>query len=298
MAGGISGWWRKHVKNHRQKVMRKFLKLSDVKLGRMVRKRFFRYTDHKVNMMMAIIETTVGLAGFVLIVFADFFLEGHFNWVNIIGSSIIWIVLFLLLLFIGLLAIMNGDDISVTNNIDRMGAVISPLAKWTDYSYGHTYSFAKLANLSFIEYEDTYMFEDIGDWSDEDLGQLMRIVIGCLMIYVNDDGHPDKEGLNKLLKDIHARQVLDGLKSRVTARRNARLKREEETKHRIDLERAKARKASYASIAEEVKASLVHEEPDPGDPDVVRLNNIAESMRNKTEELRNVAQNKLRGTLE
>lgn len=299
MAGGISGWWRNRVKNHRQKVMRKFLKLSDVKLGRLTRKRFLKYTDHKVSTIMVIIGAMIVSIGFVLIAFVDFFLDGHFNWVNIICSSIIWIIFFLLLLFIGLLVIMNGDDISVTNNIGRMGAVIGPLAKWTDYSYGHTYSFVKLANLSFIGYEETYMFEDINDWSDEDLGQFMRIVIGCLMIYVNDDGHPDGEVLNKLLKDIHAVQIFDGIKSRVTARRNARLKREKETKHRLDLEREKARKASSASIAEEVKASLVHEEPDSSDPDVVRLNNIAESMRNKTEELRNAAQaNKLRSASE
>jgi len=158
--------------------------------------------------------------------------------------------------------------------------------------------FAKLANLPFIGYEDAHMFEDISDWSNEDLGQFMKLVIGCLMIYVNDDGNPDEEVLNKLLKDIHAKQVIDGIKSRLTARRNARLKREEEAKHKLDLEREKARKAISASIAEEVKASLVHEEPDSSDPDVVRLNNIAESMRNKTEELRNVAQNKLRGTSE
>ena len=143
------------------------------------------------------------------------------------------------------------------------------------------------------------MFEDIEDWSDEDLGQFMKLVIGCLMIYVNNDGHPDEKVLNKLLKDIHAVQIFDGLKSRVTARRNARLKREAEARHRLDLEREKALKASSVSIAEEVKASLIHEEPDPSDPDVVRLNNIAESMRNKTEELRNAAQaNKLRSASE
>ena len=121
MASGISRWWRNRVKNHRQKVMRKFLKLSDVKLGRLTRKRFLKYTDHKVSRIMVIIGAMIVSIGFVLIAFVDFFLESHFNWVNIIGSSIIWIVVFLLLLFIGLLAIMNGDDISVTNNIGRMG---------------------------------------------------------------------------------------------------------------------------------------------------------------------------------
>lgn len=293
MAGGISGWWRNRVKNHRQKVMRKFLKLSDVKLGRMVRKRF-KYNDDRIHRTIGIIGALILAVGSVLIAFADFFLEGHFNWVNIIGSSIVWLFIFIWPFFF----VCFIADMSMTNNIGRMGAVIGPLAKWTDYSYVHAYSFAKLANLPFIGYEETYIFEDIRDWSDEDLGQFMRLVIGCLMIYVNDDGNPDGEVLNKLLKDIHAVQIFDGIKSRVTARRNARLKREEEAKHRLDLERKKARKASSASMAEEVKASLVHEEPDSSDPDVVRLNNIAESMRNKTEELRNVAQNKLRGTSE
>lgn len=301
MAGGISGWWRNRVKNHRQKVMRKFLKLSDVKLGRLTRKRFLKYTDHKVSMIMVIIGAMIVSIGFVLIAFVDFFLEGHFNWVNIIGTNFIWLMGLFFLLIINAL-IMDYHNISIssaTNNIGRMGAVIGPLSKWTDYHYYHAYSFSKLANLPFIGYEETYMFEDIDDWSDEDLGQFMRIVIGCLMIYVNDDGHPDGEVLNKLLKDIHAVQIFDGIKSRVTERRNARLKREKETKHRLDLERERARKASSASMAEEVKASLVHEEPDPSDPDVVRLNNIAESMRNKTEELRNAAQaNKLRSASE
>lgn len=73
MAGRIRGWWRNHVKNHRQKVMRKFLKLSDVKLGRMTRKRFFKYTDHKMSMIMVIIGTMIVSIGFVLIVFVDFF---------------------------------------------------------------------------------------------------------------------------------------------------------------------------------------------------------------------------------
>lgn len=293
MAGGISGWWRNRVKNHRQKVMRKFLKLSDVKLGRMARKRF-KYNDDRIHRTIAMVGALIVAIGFVLITFADFFLEGHFNWVNIIGSSIVWLSIFIVLS----LFIFIFTNISVTNYMGRMGAVIEPLSEWTDYMHNHAYSFSKLANLPFIGYEETYMFDDIGDWSDEDLGQFMRIVIGCLMIYVNDDGNPDGEVLNKLLKDIHAVQIFDGIKSRVTERRNARLKREKETKHRLDLEREKARKASSASMAEEVKASLVHEEPDSSDPDVVRLNNIAESMRNKTEELRNVAQNKLRGTSE
>ena len=291
MAGGISGWWRKHVKNHRQKVMRKFLKLSDVKLGRMTRRRF-KY-NARIHRTIGIIGALILSVGSVLIAFVDFFLEGHFNWVNIIGSSIV-----LLIIFIWFFVVCFVADMSMTNNIGRTGTVIGPLAKWTDYSYVHAYSFTKLANLPFIGYEDTYMSEDISDWSDEDLGQFMKLVIGCLRIYVDNDGHSDEKVLNKLLKDIHAVQIFDGIKSRVTARRNVRLKREEEAKNRLDLEREKARKASSASIVEEVKASLVHEEPDSSDPDVVRLNNIAESMRNKTEELRNVAQNKLRGTSE
>lgn len=293
MAGGISGWWRNRVKNHRQKVMRKFLKLSDVKLGRMTRRRF-KYND-RIHRTIGIIGALILAVGSVLIAFVDFFLEGHFDWGNIIGSSMVLLLIFFWPFFF----VCFIADTSMTNNIGRMGAVIGPLAKWTDYSYVHAYLFAKLANLPFIGYEDTHMFEDISDWSDEDLGQFMKLAIGCLMIYVNNDGHPDEEVLNKLLKDIHAKQVIDGLKSRVTARRNARLKREAEDKHRLDLEREKARKASSASIAEEVKASLIHEEPDPSDPDVVRLNNIAESMRNKTEELRNAAQaNKLRSASE
>lgn len=228
-------------------------------------------------------------------------MEGHFNWMNIGLVGFLWLMILFFLLIISAVIMDYHNNISissVTNNIGRMGSIIGSLAQWTDYGYVHAYSFDKLANLPFIENDESKMFENIGDWSDEDLGQLMRIVIGCLMIYVNDDGHPDEEVLNTLLKDIHAKQVIDVLKSRVIPRRNARLKREEEAKHRLDLEREKARKASSASMAEEVKASLVHEEPDPSDPDVVRLNNIAESMRNKTEELRNAAQNKLRSASE
>lgn len=291
MAGGISGWWRNRVKNHRQKVMKMFLELSDIKLGRITRKRF-RYDDCKVWTMTKIISSVIAVIGLVLITFMNFFLEGHFNWKSILIFDLLWLAIFGVLLFIEAIITEKG---SVFNNMGRMGSIIGPLSEWTGLSDSlYVYSFDEL----FLTCHEVGMFEDIRDWSDEDLGKFMRIVIGCLMIYVNDDGNPDEEVLNKLLKDIHAVQIFDGIKSRVTARRNARLKREEEVKHRLDLERERARKASSASMAEEVKASLVHEEPDSSDPDVVRLNNIAESMRNKTEELRNVAQNKLRGTLE
>lgn len=273
--------------NKKKKLLKKLmglLDLTDVGLGREFRKYLNAFNDKTMLLIKAKI-----FAGSI-IASIPFLIPMITSMINYNLIAIVYSVP---------IAIFLGTSISVfaaacwnlLNNRGSIGKVIKALNKWKNFYDEETvpFSMRRLDVLPFMKNISDDRLDALNnpkDWSDDELGQLMRLTISCAAISVNADYHPTDKTMDRFLENVKAKETLNKVLDKVMVRREARIEAEkdhEENEHSIAYAERDAKSASMANILQE---RLIKEHPDDNNVDFNRINDLYVKLNDKTKELR------------
>ena len=299
MIGNIMEWWSNFRKQRKLDKFDSLMDMSDVKPGRKTRRYFYRHDNMmRLNTCLklalpevasligcAVMLTKTGLIELCLVL----------GIISIMGCAI---------LFSGMInASYYWSERTMYRSFNRgdIGKVMKPFIEWDDLHgllsqcrFDESYTpglilFWHLLDLPFVDHkalDDMKEFDDIDDWTDEGLGQFMKLMIGCIAIYVKGDGRPSRKALAKFIDESNARDISWDILSKVALRRYTRTHAESVRHNR---EEAKLENESI-SLAESMKNKIVHEQPDKDNPDYARILNLKKKLDEKADELRLEAQ--------
>lgn len=261
-------WKRKRILHRIDKLM----DLTDIQLGRKVRKYFLH-----LNRKTFIIRNTLRIGIDFLIIMVPILIG-----ILQLNEAIIIILLsFMMLVIFGVIDWAISVTIMFYHLVIRrgpIGRIMDPIVDWSDkysvYYYRHYVSFSDLVSMC-LDPDDV---DNINDWSDEELGKLMNLILGCVVIHIKADGSPNEEhALYQFLDGIHADSITQKITDKVIARREKRTKREQELE-----------KNRLSGLAESMKNRIVQEEPDDS-PEFRKIRDLKERLDEKTEDLRTAA---------
>lgn len=291
MIGNIMEWWSNFRKQRKLDKFNGLMDMSDVKLGRKTRRYFYRH------------DNMIRLNAFLKLALPEV--------VALIGCAVMLTKTGLaeLCLVLGIISIM-GCAISFSGMINdasyywsertmyrsfnrgRIGKVMEPFIEWhylhyrimncgfKDHDTPGRILFESLYELPFVNHNDDMRgFNDIDDWTDEELGQFMKLMIGCIAIYVKGDGKPSRKALDKFIDESNARSIASDILNRIAVR-----------KHKESVRRNRKEESESISLAESMKNKIVHEQPDKDNPDYARILNLKKKLDEKADELRLEAQ--------
>lgn len=269
--------------------MMELLDLTDVGLGRTFRKYL-----NTINNKTRLLTKTAIIVGFIVastpfLIMAIISDLANVNIRSFITymSSVIFFVIF----------IMAAGGVSLSkywhllNNRGPIGQVIKALNNWKHFYHemDHPFSMRRIDVLPFMEdIPDDRLdaLNDPEDWSDDELGQLMRLTISCAAISVNADYNPTDKTMDRFLENVKAKETLNKVLDKVMVRRTARIEAEknhEENEHSIAYAERDAKSASMADILQE---RLIKKHPDDNNVDFNRINDLYAKLNDKTKELR------------
>lgn len=291
MIDNIMEWWSNFRKQRKLDKFNDLMDMSDVKLGRKTRRYFYRH-DNMIRMnafLKLALPEVAALIGCAVMLTKTGLIE--------------------LCLFLGIISIMGCaisfswmiNDASYylsertmyrSFNRGRIGKVMEPFIEWHYLHYRimncgfkdpdtpGRILFESLCELPFVNHnDDMSVFNDIDDWTDEELGQFMKLMIGCIAIYVKGDGRPSRKALDKFIDESNARSIASDILNRISMR-----------KHKASVRRNRKEESESISLAESMKNKIAHEQPDKDNPDYARILNLKKKLDEKADELRLEAQ--------
>ena len=263
--------------------MRKLEDLPDFELGRMTRKYFGNMNDRTRLLRKA-------LGGLPAILFLTASLCSLFHdLVTVSVLSFLFNFLFITAMIIALVFYCGFENWGLlVSGVGPIGMVMTFYNRWLSAEHmvergnfqDYPYDLKMLSKIFFVYDGDKEKFDDIGDWSNEDLGQFMKLLIGCVSIYVHDDGQPNREALDRFLKGVDSEKTMSEIMDHIEDNR--------QSKEKVIQEHEGLGDDSIA-FADEMRNKVAYEKPDPNDPDVLRMERINEIIRTKTDELYHAA---------
>ena len=299
MIGNIMEWWSNFRKQRKLDKLDGLMDMSDVKLGRKTRRYFYRHDNMmRLNTCLklalpevafligcAVMLTKTGLIELCLVLGIISIMSCAILFSGMINASYYW----------------SERTMYRSFNRGDIGKVMEPFIEWhylhyrimncgfkDPYTPGRIL-FESLLNLPFVShsvFDDMDEFKNIDDWSNEDLGQFMKLMIGCIAIYVKGDGKPSRKALAKFIDESNSRDISWDILSKVALRRYTRTHAES---IRHNREKEKLENESI-SLAESMKNKIAHEQPDKDNPDYARILNLKKKLDEKADELRLEAQ--------
>lgn len=289
MINNIMEWWSNFRKQRRLNKFNGLMDMSDVKLGRKTRRYFYRHDNMiRLNAFLklalpevaaligcAVMLTKTGLAELCLVLGIISIMGCAISFSGMINdASYYW----------------SERTMYRSFNRGRIGKVMEPFIEWHYMHYRimncgfknpHTPGsilFESLYELPFVNHNMS-VFNDIDDWTDEELGQFMKLMIGCIAIYVKGDGRPSRKALDKFIEESNARSIASDIMDMIAVR-----------KHKDSIRRNRKEENESISLAESMKNKIVHEQPDKDNPDYARILNLKKKLDEKADELRLEAQ--------
>lgn len=260
----IEKWKRNRVLRRIDKLM----DLTDIQLGRKARKYFLHLNDKTL-----IIRNTLRISIDFLMIMVPI-LIGVWPFLGILGFVLVLSILSCIFSLVEY-GISTTMFYHLVIHRGPIGSIMDSIVDWSDKCsvdyYGYYYmSFSDLVYMCL----DPDGIDNINDWSDEELGKLMNLVLGCLVVHIKADGSPNEDhALYQFLGGIHADSATQKIADKVIARRE---KRNELEKNRL------------SDVAESMKDRIVQEEPDDS-PDYIRLVNLKNKLDDSADELRTIA---------
>ena len=259
----------------------KLMDLTDIQLGRKVRKYFLHLNDKNF-----IIRNTLRISIDFLIILVPILIGVWKFLINPSGSLSYRIFGFALIsslpsLIFGIVEYAISTTMFYHLVIRRgpIGSIMDSIVDWSDkcsVDY-HGYYYVSFSNLM-SECLDPDGVDNINDWSDEELGGFMNLILGCLVIHIKADGNPNEEQfIDKFLDDTHAKSTMKKITNKVIARKE---KRKEIEKNRL------------SGVAESMKDRIVQDEPDDS-PEFRKIRDLKERLDEKAENLRMAATSKI-----
>lgn len=284
MMDKLRNWLKENKKKKLLKKMMGLLDLTDVGLGREFRKYLNAFDDKTMLLIKAkiIAGSIVALIPFLIPMITSLI---NLNLIFIVYSVPI-VILLSLIIFVMVCKCWN-----LLNNRGPIGKVIKALNKWKNF-YDEEYVPFFMSRLDVLPFmkdildDRLSVLNDPEDWSDDELGQLMRLAISCAAISVNADYDPTDEAMDRFLENVKAKETLNNILDKVIVRREARIEAEknhEENEHSIVYAERDAKSASMADILQE---RLIKERPDDNNVDFNRINDLYAKLNDKTKELR------------
>lgn len=263
--------------------MRKLEDLPDFELGRMTRKYFGNMNDSTRLSRKA-------LGGLPVILFLIASIRTLFhNFVTVSLLPLLFNFLFIIAMIIALVFYCGFENWGLlVSGVGPIGMVMTFYNRWLSAEHmvergnfqDYPYDLKMLSKIFFVYDGDKEKFDDIDDWSNEDLGQFMKLLIGCVSIYVHDDGQPNQKSLDRFLKGVDSEKTMSEIMDHIEDNR--------QSKDKVIQEHEGLGDDSIA-FADEMRNKVAYEKPDPNDPDVLRMERINEIIRTKTDELHHAA---------
>lgn len=261
----IEKWKRNRVLRRIDKLM----DLTDIQLGRKVRKYFLHLNDKTL-----IIRNTLRISIDFLMIMVPI-LIGVWPFLGILGFVLVLSILSCIFSLVEY-GISTTMFYHLVIHRGPIGSIMDPIVEWSDKCsvdyYGYYYmSFSDLVYMCL----DPDGIDNINDWSDEELGKLMNLILGCLVIHIKADGSPNEDhALYQFLDGIHADSTTQKIADKVISRREKRTKREQE------LEESR-----LSDVAESMKNRIVQDEPDDS-LEFRKIRDLKERLDEKADELR------------
>lgn len=263
--------------------MRKLEDLPDFELGRMTRKYFGNMNDST-----RLSRKALGGLPIILFLIASIRTLLH-NFVTVSVFSFLFNFLFIIAMIIALVFYCLFDNWGLlVSGVGPIGMVMAFYNRWLSAEHmvergnfqDYPYDLKMLSKIFFVDDDNKEKFNDIGDWSNEDLGQFMKLLIGCVSIYIHDDGQPNQESLDRFLKGVDSEKIMSEIMDHIEDNRQSKEKAIQEHEGLGD---------DSIAFADEMRNKVAYEKPDPNDPDVLRMERINEIIRTKTDELHHAA---------
>ena len=264
--------------------MRKLEDLPDFELGRMTRKYFGNMNDST-----RLSRKALGGLPIILFLIASIRTLLH-NFVTVSVFSFLFNFLFIIAMIIALVFYCGFENWGLlVSGVGPIGMVMVFYNRWLSAEHmvergnfqDYPYDLKMLSKIFFVDDGNKDKFDDIGDWSNEDLGQFMKLLIGCVSIYVHDDGQPNREALDRFLKGVDSEKTMSEIMDHIEDKRRSNEKSRKEYDGRL--------RDDSIAFADEMRNKVAYEKPDPNDPDVLRMERINEIIRTKTDELHHAA---------
>ena len=264
--------------------MRKLEDLPDFELGRMTRKYFGNMNDRT-----RLFRKTLVLLPIIPFLIASIRALFHDLVVTVSVFSFLFNFLFIIAMLIALVFYCGFDNwCLLISGVGPIGMVMAFYNRWLSAEHmvergnfqDYPYDLKMLSKIFFVDDGDKEKFDDIGDWSNEDLGQFMKLLIGCVSIYVHDDGQPNREALDRFLKGVDSEKTMSEIMDHIEDKRQSKEK---------DIQEHEGLGDDSIAFADEMRNKVAYEKPDPNDPDVLRMERINEIIRTKTDELHHAA---------
>lgn len=253
--------WKRNRILHR---IDKLMNLTDIQLGRKVRKYFLHLNDKNF-----IIRNTLRIGIDFLIIMVPI-LIGVWPFLGILGFALVSSIL-LCIFDIVEYAISSTMFYHLVIRRGPIGSIMDPIVDWSDkYSVDYCSHYVSFSDLVYMCL-DPDGIDNINDWSDEELGRFMNLILGCMVIHIKADGGPNEEQfIDKFLDDTHAKSTMKKITDKVIARRE---KRKELEENRL------------SGVAESMKDRIVQDEPDDS-PEFRKIRDLKERLDEKAEDLR------------
>lgn len=263
--------------------MRKLEDLPDFELGRMTRKYFGNMNDSTRLFRKALVWLPV----------IPFLMASMHSFVHgFVTASLLPLLfnfLFIAAMIIALVFYFGFENWGLlVSGVGPIGMVMAFYNRWLSAEHmvergnfqDYPYDLKMLSKIFFVDDGNKEKFDDIGDWSNEDLGQFMKLLIGCVSIYIHDDGQPNQEALDRFLKGVDSEKIMSEIMDHIEDNRQSKEKAIQEHEGLGD---------DSIAFADEMRNKVAYEKPDPNDPDVLRMERINEIIRTKTDELHHAA---------
>lgn len=263
--------------------MRKLEDLPDFELGRMTRKYFGNMNDST-----RLSRKALGGLPVILLLIASIRALLH-NFVTVSVFSFLFNFLFIIAMIIALVFYCLFDNWGLlVSGVGPIGMVMAFYNRWLSAEHmvergnfqDYPYDLKMLSKIFFVDDDDKEKFDDIGDWSNEDLGQFMKLLIGCVSIYIHDNGQPNQESLDRFLKGVDFEKTMSEIMDHIDDKRQSKEKA---------IQGHEGLGDDSIAFADEMRNKVAYEKPDPNDPDVLRMERINEIIRTKTDELHHAA---------
>lgn len=263
--------------------MRKLEDLPDFELGRMTRKYFGNMNDSTRLFRKSLVWLPV--IPFLMTSMRSFV---H-DFVTVSLLPLLFNFLFIAAMIIALVFYWGFENWGLlVSGVGPIGMVMAFYNRWLSAEHmvergnfqDYPYDLKMLSKIFFVDDDDKEKFDDIGDWSNEDLGQFMKLLIGCVSIYIHDNGQPNQDSLDRFLNGVDSEKTMSEIMNHIENNRRSKDKAIQEHEGLGD---------DSIAFADEMRNKVAYEKPDPNDPDVLRMERINEIIRTKTDELHHAA---------
>lgn len=279
-------------KRKRLKRMMKLLDLTDVKLGRKFREHLNYINERSLSFRRLLVFKIPALVILLLPILMVILLG--------VGSTgipgLVGLCTFVFLMFCGM---SNKYDWWLVNDKGPMGKIVEELNDWQGsykrngitWEYeNERFTFARLATLPFMDRIplDKHAFEHTDDWINEELGQLLKLVIGCVNIHIQTEGSSKnliEKAFDEFISKTNAVNTMETINSKVMSRRDERIRKGASRQPNMKENKDNG----VTTLVDEMKDRIVQEEPDSDNPDFLKIKDLKDRMDEKTMELRSLA---------